>query len=405
MAQNTRTGDLTSGPMLQKIILFSLPLAASSILQLLFNAADVVVVGRFAGSTALAAVGSNGALINLLVNAAKFTEKGEIMFGYKIRGEELYFYVKDTGIGISLENQKKIFERFTKVNTFIQGTGLGLSICKNIVTKMKGRIGVESEGEGKGSTFWFTIPYKPKEAQKENNLTLMPLLNERSKEKPIILIAEDNESNYMLFKSILQKDYELVHAWDGEEAVELHQKFHPHVVIMDINMPKIDGLEVCRRIRGKVTCPIIFLTAKVEEQDRVNGLLSGGDDYILKPFSLKELDARIIAHLKREERHKGKSEYRFHGDLSIDYGAKRVQIGENDLELTKLEYAIIEFLSMNPGQVFDRERIYEKVCGYDAEGDSRVVTELIRRVRKKLAEYTQTEYIETVWGMGYRWKR
>ncbi|MCO7114900.1 ATP-binding protein [Bacteroides uniformis] len=125
-------------------------------------------------------------LINLLVNAAKFTEKGEIMFGYKIRGEELYFYVKDTGIGISLENQKKIFERFTKVNTFIQGTGLGLSICKNIVTKMKGRIGVESEGEGKGSTFWFTIPYKPKEAQKENNLTLMPLLNERSKEKPII---------------------------------------------------------------------------------------------------------------------------------------------------------------------------------------------------------------------------
>lgn len=113
----------------------------------------------------------------------------------------------------------------------------------------------------------------------------------------------------------------------------------------------------------------------------------------------------LFAHLKREERHKGKSEYRFHGDLSIDYGAKRVQIGENDLELTKLEYAIIEFLSMNPGQVFDRERIYEKVCGYDAEGDSRVVTELIRRVRKKLAEYTQTEYIETVWGMGYRWKR
>ena len=193
-------------------------------------------------------------------------------------------------------------------------------------------------------------------------------------------------------------------AEDGTDALEkIHKK--PDIILLDINMPKIDGLEVCRRIRGKVTCPIIFLTAKVEEQDRVNGLLSGGDDYILKPFSLKELDARIIAHLKREERHKGKSEYRFHGDLSIDYGAKRVQIGENDLELTKLEYAIIEFLSMNPGQVFDRERIYEKVCGYDAEGDSRVVTELIRRVRKKLAEYTQTEYIETVWGMGYRWKR
>ena len=155
------------------------------------------------------------------------------------------------------------------------------------------------------------------------------------------------------------KRYDVMMAEDGTDALEkIHKK--PDIILLDINMPKIDGLEVCRRIRGKVTCPIIFLTAKVEEQDRVNGLLSGGDDYILKPFSLKELDARIIAHLKREERHKGKSEYRFHGDLSIDYGAKRVQIGENDLELTKLEYAIIEFLSMNPGQVFDRERIYER---------------------------------------------
>ena len=294
MAQISRSGDLTSGPMLQKIILFSLPLAASSILQLLFNAADVVVVGRFAGSTALAAVGSNGALINLLVNAAKFTEKGEIMFGYKIRGEELYFYVKDTGIGISLENQKKIFERFTKVNTFIQGTGLGLSICKNIVTKMKGRIGVESEGEGKGSTFWFTIPYKPKEAQKENNLTLMPLLNERSKEKPIILIAEDNESNYMLFKSILQKDYELVHAWDGEEAVELHQKFHPHVVIMDINMPKMDGYEATREIRKvSKTVPIIAVTAYSFASDKEKIMQNGFNGYMSKPVDIQRLKEKL----------------------------------------------------------------------------------------------------------------
>ena len=233
-------------------------------------------------------------LINLLVNAAKFTEKGEIMFGYKIRGEELYFYVKDTGIGISLENQKKIFERFTKVNTFIQGTGLGLSICKNIVTKMKGRIGVESEGEGKGSTFWFTIPYKPKEAQKENNLTLMPLLNERSKEKPIILIAEDNESNYMLFKSILQKDYELVHAWDGEEAVVLHQKFHPHVVIMDINMPKMDGYEATREIRKvSKTVPIIAVTAYSFASDKEKIMQNGFNGYMSKPVDIQRLKEKL----------------------------------------------------------------------------------------------------------------
>lgn len=169
-------------------------------------------------------------------------------------------------------------------------------------------------------------------------------------------------------------------------------------------MPGLDGLSVCRQIRDKVSCPILFLTAKVEEQDRVNGLLAGGDDYVLKPFSLKELEARIIAHLKREERHRGSSSYRFHDGLMIDYSAKKVEIHGEVLSLTRTEYGIIEFLSMNPGQVFDKERIYEKVCGYDGEGDSRGITELVRRIRNKFAQYSKAEYIETVWGMGYKWK-
>ncbi len=168
-------------------------------------------------------------------------------------------------------------------------------------------------------------------------------------------------------------------------------------------MPNMDGIEVCRRVRDKVSCPIIFLTARVDEQDVVNGLSSGGDDYILKPFGLKELDARITAHLKRETRRKEKTEVCFQGELSIDYTAKTVQIHTDYLELTRSEYGIIEFLTMNPGMIFDKERIYERVCGYDAEGDSRVITELIRRIRKKIQQYTETEYIETIWGMGYRW--
>ena len=111
------------------------------------------------------------------------------------------------------------------------------------------------------------------------------------------------------------------------------------------------------------------------------GLLSGGDDYVLKPFSLKELDARIIAHLKREERLHRKTEQRFYGDLIIDYTCKNVRIKGQAIDFTKSEYNIIEFLSMNPEIVFDKERIYEKISGYDAEGDSRAVTELIRRIR------------------------
>ena len=218
----------------------------------------------------------------------------------------------------------------------------------------------------------------------------------------ILVIDDDTELLQMLRSYFEIKKYGIITAENGAEGLR-KMNSQPDIILLDINMSKIDGIEVCRRIRDKTSCPILFLTARVEEQDIVNGLSSGGDDYILKPFRLKELDARITAHLKREQRRKNRSECRFQGELSIDYSAKTVQIHEDFLELTKLEYEIIEFLSMNPGMVFGKERIYEKVCGFDAAGDSRVVTELIRRIRKKMQQYTETEYIETVWGMGYRW--
>jgi DNA-binding response OmpR family regulator len=218
-----------------------------------------------------------------------------------------------------------------------------------------------------------------------------------------ILVADDDEALVKMLRSFFElKKYTVVTASDGMETLE-KLAGHPDIILLDINMPKIDGMEICRRIRDKISCPILFLTARADEQDRINGLLSGGDDYIVKPFSLKELDARITAHLRREARHREPSSTLFQGDLSIDYLAKRVQVSGHDIDLTKMEYDIIEFLSMNPGLVYDKERIYEKVQGYDREGDSRVVSELVRRIRKKLQAYTDTEYIETVWGMGYRW--
>ena len=216
----------------------------------------------------------------------------------------------------------------------------------------------------------------------------------------LLMVDDDVQLLKMLSQYFQIKGYEILTAKDGKEALEKAAK-GPDLILLDVNMPRMDGLEVCRRIRDKVSCPILFLTARVEEEDRVGGLLSGGDDYIVKPFSLRELEARITA---REERHQNRTEYRFKGDCLVDYAARTVQIGEQYLELTRLEYEIVEFLSMHPGQVFDRERIYERVCGLDGEGDSRVITELVRRIRKKMAACTEQEYIETVWGMGYRWK-
>lgn len=239
-------------------------------------------------------------LINLLVNATKFTQAGSITFGYEIRGKELYFYVKDTGMGISQEDQNKIFERFTKVDTFTQGTGLGLSICKNIIEKMKGRIGVESEGKGKGSTFWFTVPYQPGAVVEQKKQQPVSLAPKAARQKPIILVAEDNESNYLLFNSILNKDYNLVHAWNGEEAIELYRKFQPHVIIMDINMPKMDGYEAAREIRKfSKTIPIIAVTAYSFSSDKEKVMENGFNGYVPKPVDAHILKEKLHSTIKQ----------------------------------------------------------------------------------------------------------
>ena len=136
---------------------------------------------------------------------------------------------------------------------------------------------------------------------------------------------------------------------------------------------------------------------------KVNGFAVGGDDYIVKPFSLMELEARVCAHLRREARHNFEAQVKFSGDLTIDYSERCLFFGDQRVGLAKKEFDIVELLSQNPGQVFDKERIYERIWGYDSEGDSSVVAEHIRRIRTKIAAYTDRVYIETVWGCGYKW--
>ena len=236
-------------------------------------------------------------IINLLTNACKFTSKGSITFGYEVQDDEIYFFVRDTGLGISKEGQERIFQRFAKLNDFVQGTGLGLSICKSIVEKMNGRIGVESKGEGKGSTFWFTIPYLPATIKKEVKVVEKPK-ESIEREKVTLLIAEDNESNYMLFESILSSHYKLIHAWDGVEAVELFNEHNPQLVIMDINMPRMDGYEATREIRKKsTTVPIIAVTAYAFASDKERIMENGFNSYVSKPINAKKLDEELKSAL------------------------------------------------------------------------------------------------------------
>ena len=231
-------------------------------------------------------------IINLVTNAIKFTIQGSIRFGYKRQNNELYFYVADTGCGIPQDKQKSIFGRFVKLNSFAQGTGLGLSICQTLVEHMGGKIGVESE-EGNGSTFWFTLPYKQAETVKKNlPKDIQPIAIE--KDKLVILIAEDNESNYKLFESILKYDYHLLHAWDGQEAVNMFKEHNPQIILMDINMPVLDGYEATKEIRKySAKVPIIAITAFAYASDEQRVMESGFDGYMPKPINARQLKAQL----------------------------------------------------------------------------------------------------------------
>lgn len=234
----------------------------------------------------------NQVLTNLLTNAIKFTDSGSVTVGYTLQDDEmLRFYVTDTGCGIPTENQADIFTRFVKLNNFAQGTGLGLSICKTIVDKMGGEIGVESE-LGKGSTFWFTVPniFAKKTGKKVQEHTLRAV----AKEDITILIAEDNDSNFKLFQSILQKDYHILHAWNGKEAVELFEKHNPHIVLMDISMPEMDGYQATAEIRKlSPDVPVLAVTAYAYAMDEQKILNSGFDGYTSKPINPNILMSKI----------------------------------------------------------------------------------------------------------------
>lgn len=218
-----------------------------------------------------------------------------------------------------------------------------------------------------------------------------------------ILIADDEPDILSMLRSFFEsRGYTVLTAANGADTLKQAER-QPDLILLDINMPRMDGLEVCRRIRDHVSCPILFLTARIEDTDKVKGFAVGGDDYVVKPFSLIELEARVRAHLRRETRHSFEAQIKFSGELTIDYSERCLFFSGKRLRLAKKEFDIVELLSQNPGQVFDKERIYERVWGYDSEGDSSVVAEHIRRIRTKIAAFTDQAYIKTVWGCGYKW--
>ena len=246
-------------------------------------------------------------ITNYVTNAIKYTMEGTIEMGYEYREEGIYFYVKDSGIGIPDEKKNKVFHRFEKLDEFAQGTGLGLSICKAIAEAMGGNVGFESE-YGKGSLFWALLPCEveiPSEItqQRTERVTssdkkgiVAGTSSSNTPGRKTILVAEDIQSNYQLVSALLRKRFNLMHAANGQEAIEILHKRHIDLLLMDMKMPVMDGLTATAEIRKfNAELPIIALTAHVFENDRLTAMDAGCNEYLVKPIDR----AKLMAVLKK----------------------------------------------------------------------------------------------------------
>jgi len=223
---------------------------------------------------------------------------------------------------------------------------------------------------------------------------------------PKILVVDDEPAvTDLLVYNLRKSGYETLVAANGRAALSLARQTHPDLVLLDLMLPELDGLDVCRELRKTCTVPIIMITARGEEIDRVVGLELGADDYVSKPFSVRELLARIKAVLRRAHPTKDNPNSSLHGKagLQLDLESHLASVNETQLELTRLEFDLLHLLLINTGRVLTRERLLEQVWGYDFVGDTRAVDSAIKRLRAKIRSLSpEADSIDAVRGVGYR---
>jgi DNA-binding response OmpR family regulator len=226
-----------------------------------------------------------------------------------------------------------------------------------------------------------------------------------------ILIIEDEKSIAELERDYLEiNGFTVDIVLTGAEGIEQALSQPYDLILLDLMLPQIDGFEICKRIRVAKDIPIIIVSAKKEDYDKVRGLGLGADDYLVKPFSPNEMIARVKAHLARYERLIGKqsgtsSREIYTGGLYIDQNARRVFCNNQEVPFTTKEFDLLTFMAQNPNQVFSKEQLFERIWGLDSTGDISTVTVHIRKLREKIEEdSSHPQYIETLWGAGYRFK-
>jgi len=218
-----------------------------------------------------------------------------------------------------------------------------------------------------------------------------------------VLVVDDDVKTVELVKLYLSRDgYRVLTAYDGTEALRLAREGHPDLIVLDLMLPGIDGLEICRTLRGESDVPIIMLTAKTTDQDKLIGLYLGADDYVTKPFSPRELAARVRVVLRRLPGERGPDEIK-RGELTVNFLRHEASLAGRSLNLTTVEFKLLGVLAKEPGRVFSRVQLIDEALGYDFEGFDRTIDVHILNLRRKLEpDPSHPKYLKTVYGAGYK---
>jgi two-component system alkaline phosphatase synthesis response regulator PhoP len=218
-----------------------------------------------------------------------------------------------------------------------------------------------------------------------------------------VLVVDDDVKTVELVKLYLNRDgYRVLTAYDGKEALRLARESHPDLIVLDLMLPGIDGLQVCQILREESDVPIIMLTARTTDQDKLEGLELGADDYVTKPFSPQEVAARVRAVLRRLPGERGPEEIK-HGELTVSFLQHEAYLAGKNLNLTPVEFKLLTVFAKEPGRVFSRTQLIEKALGYDFKGFDRTIDVHILNLRRKLEpDPSHPKYLKTVYGAGYK---
>ncbi len=354
-------------------------------------------------------------LNNLLSNAGKFSpEASTIAVDIRRDNSLATVHVRDDGRGIPVKKLPHVFNKFYQAHddsgSVLFGSGLGLAICKGIVEAHGGRISVESPGEGRGSTFSFTIPLAVEAgttpvadlSKKADHLGRVARAGERTR-----ILAVDDEPQVLRYlqNTLKNAGYQPVATTDPSEVTKLVEMEEPQLVLLDVNLPGVSGFDLLQQIREISGVPVIFLSASDREADTVQALKLGADDYVTKPFSPSELLARIEASLRRRltsDQLEVRPPFELDG-LAIDFAARRVTVAGSDVRLTATEYKLLYELATNAGRVLTHDQILQRVWGPEYSGETQLVRAFIRTLRRKLGDDARDpKYIFTEPQVGYR---